>query len=79
MSNPCCVRGCENTKTHEHHIRRGGKDVFRNSFGKDLTHIVRICEPCRKALVGKPIRTTHWRCGSLAFVHELWEDFDETG
>ena len=78
MSNPCCVRGCENTKTHEHHIRRGGKDVFRNSFGKDLTHIVRICEPCRKALVGKPIQCNYFQCGRLAFVNEIWEDSNET-
>lgn len=65
----CCVRGCESDITHEHHIR-GGK----GAFGRKLTYIARICEPCRIALIDKPIQMTYARCGGLAFVNELWEE-----
>lgn len=74
MSSPCCVRGCESKETHEHRIPTG-----QGAFGKKLTYIVRICEPCRKALVSKPIQVNYFQCGGLAFVNEIWEgDPDET-
>lgn len=69
MSSPCCVRGCESKETHEHWMRTG-----QGVFGKKLTYIARICEPCRKALVGKPIQCNYFQCGGLAFVYELWEE-----
>ena len=75
MNNPCCVRGCESNLTHEHHIR----SEAQGTFGKMLAYIVRICEPCRKALVSKPIQCNYFQCGGLAFVNEIWEgDPNET-
>ena len=65
----CCVRGCQNDRTHEHRVK-GGLDTFR----KPATYIIRICKTCQKALSGKPIEMTYWRCGRLAFVNELWEE-----
>ena len=69
MSSSCCVRDCESTRTHEHHIPIG-----RGVFGKKLTYIVRICEPCRKELTGEFIRCNYFQCGGLAFVNEIWEE-----
>lgn len=74
MNNPCCVRDCESTQTHEHYIPIG-----QGAFGKKLTYVVRICESCRQALVGIPIQCNYFQCGGLAFVNEIWEeDPDET-
>jgi len=71
----CCVRGCESTHIQEHRIKHDS-DI---GFAKKLTYIVRICEPCREALAGKPTIQTYWQCGTLAFVNELWSaDLDET-
>ena len=69
VKNPCCVRGCEDTRTHEHHIPTG-----YGAFGKKLTYIVRICESCQKKLAGESIQCNYFQCGGLAFVNEIWED-----
>ena len=65
----CCVRDCESTETQQHRIQADA----HSGFAKRLTYVVRICESCRKSLINKPVRTTHWQCGRLAFVNELWE------
>lgn len=69
MNSPCCVRGCESTRTHEHYSPTG-----QGAFGKKLTYVIRICESCRKALVDKPIQCNYFQTGRLAFVNEIWED-----
>ena len=64
----CCVRGCKSDKTLENHIMG-----WRVGY-PPLKYIARICEPCRKSLIDKPIRMTYSRCGGLAFVNELWSN-----
>ena len=69
----CCVKGCQSTKTHEHHIN-GGMGTWGKTLTGNLKYIARICEPCRKALIDKPIGCNYFQCGGLAFVNELWEE-----
>ena len=64
----CCVRGCENEKTHEHHVH-GSK----GAFNKPLKYIVRICEEC-KELLNQEVNLNYFQCGGLAFVNEIWQD-----
>ena len=62
----CCVRDCDSRDTHEH--RAKGTD----NLGRSIPFIVRLCDPCKDALLSKKVNYTFYRAGSLVFVHELY-------
>ena len=63
----CCVRECDSHDTQEH--RGGGTD----NLGRSITFIVRVCDPCKDAIMQKKVNYTFYRAGSLVFVEEIYQ------
>lgn len=62
----CCVRDCASRDTHEH--RGKGTD----NLGRSITFTVRVCDPCKDALMEKKVNYTFYRTGTLVFVEEIY-------
>lgn len=56
----CIVKDCQSTQAKAHHIHI-----------ENRTYIIKVCDVCQSALIGKQVRFSFYRCGGLVFVEEI--------
>ena len=56
----CIVKDCQSMQARKHH-----------NHIENRTYIIRVCDACKSALMGKQVCFRFYRCGGLVFVEEI--------